>query len=77
MPPQELLELTLSCLEEALDQGEPQTVKSLLGALIDRVWQMPPGSAVEPMPSLWSSSPSCSFSASRLTSAWLRSMAKR
>jgi hypothetical protein len=30
-PPQELLELTLGRLEEAVDQGEPQTVKSLLG----------------------------------------------
>jgi hypothetical protein len=36
-PTQELVELALSRLEDALDQGEPQTVKSLLGALIDHV----------------------------------------
>jgi hypothetical protein len=36
-PPQELVELTVSRLEEAIDQGEPQTVKSRLAALIDRV----------------------------------------
>jgi hypothetical protein len=35
--PRELLELTLSRLEKAVDQGEPQTVKSLLGALTERV----------------------------------------
>ena len=37
VPPQELLDRALSRPEEAVDQGEPQTVKSLLGALIDRV----------------------------------------
>ena len=36
-PPKELLELAVTRLEEAVDQGEPQTVKSLLGALIYRV----------------------------------------
>lgn len=36
-PPKELLELAVTRLEEAVDHGEPQTVKSLLGALIDRV----------------------------------------
>ncbi len=36
-PSQELLELAVTQLEEAVDQGEPQTVKSFLGALIDRV----------------------------------------
>jgi hypothetical protein len=36
-PPQELLDRAVSRLEEAVDQGEPQTVKALLGALIDRV----------------------------------------
>jgi site-specific DNA recombinase len=36
-PPEELLELAVTRLEEAVDHGEPQTVKSLLSALIDRV----------------------------------------
>jgi hypothetical protein len=36
-PSQKLLELAATRLEEAVDHGEPQTVKSLLGALIDRV----------------------------------------